>query len=321
MANTKLCPKCSGKLIPVGERTGGFSAGKAVAGAVIAGPIGVAAGALGKKLVTLQCEKCGYTVETNEKDALAAEQYGDVYAPIAQIKQEILAKKAGQVRGKDAEPLTLGQLNELSEMERGNPRIGRYWSSSIKSGIGIQQIQELDPEYYSEFVGLGMAQMFERAYENLEFTGIATDSQKSLALDMLGLLSYEGKTATEINDELKIEFSALQMMNFMKLFGDAIWSHNSPRYSEKHNEFKQYFAYRYAGGPAVPTSEELNSICEEENKRLKEENERRAEQQRVEDGRKAEQSRQWAAQGRCRYCGGEIAGFFGKKCKSCGKKA
>ena len=38
-----------GNLMPVSERTGGFSGGKAVLGAVLVGPIGLAAGALGKK--------------------------------------------------------------------------------------------------------------------------------------------------------------------------------------------------------------------------------------------------------------------------------
>ncbi len=59
------CPKCRAAyaMRPIGERQGGFSGGKAVVGAIIAGPIGVAAGALGKKKTTYQCAKCGYTIE------------------------------------------------------------------------------------------------------------------------------------------------------------------------------------------------------------------------------------------------------------------
>lgn len=58
------CPVCSsGTLQAIGERKGGFSGGKAVAGAVLAGPLGLAAGALGKKLVTYRCSSCGYTCE------------------------------------------------------------------------------------------------------------------------------------------------------------------------------------------------------------------------------------------------------------------
>lgn len=62
--NYQPCPKCRmGFLTAVSERTGGFSGGKAVLGAVLLGPIGVAAGALGKKKVLYRCNKCGYMVE------------------------------------------------------------------------------------------------------------------------------------------------------------------------------------------------------------------------------------------------------------------
>jgi predicted RNA-binding Zn-ribbon protein involved in translation (DUF1610 family) len=62
--NFKPCPKCYvGYLRAVSERKGGFSGGKAVAGAILLGPLGIAAGALGKKKVMYQCSKCGYMVE------------------------------------------------------------------------------------------------------------------------------------------------------------------------------------------------------------------------------------------------------------------
>ncbi len=64
MAQLYVCPKCGSRDIhAISERTGGVSGGKAVLGAVIAGPIGIAAGALGKKKVLYQCKKCGYIVE------------------------------------------------------------------------------------------------------------------------------------------------------------------------------------------------------------------------------------------------------------------
>lgn len=45
-----VCPVCKfGTMMKVGERTGGFSVGKAAIGAVIAGPIGLIGGVLGKK--------------------------------------------------------------------------------------------------------------------------------------------------------------------------------------------------------------------------------------------------------------------------------
>ena len=59
-----ICPKCmKGFMKATGERTGGFSGGKAVVGALIAGPIGLAAGALGKKKIIYCCSNCGYTIE------------------------------------------------------------------------------------------------------------------------------------------------------------------------------------------------------------------------------------------------------------------
>lgn len=62
--NYSICPKCRlGYLEAVSERKGGFSGGKAVVGAVIAGPIGLAAGALGRKKTTYKCNKCNYMVE------------------------------------------------------------------------------------------------------------------------------------------------------------------------------------------------------------------------------------------------------------------
>lgn len=58
------CPKCGmGYLAPVSERKGGFSGGKAAVGAVIAGPVGLVAGALGRKKTMYQCNRCGYMVE------------------------------------------------------------------------------------------------------------------------------------------------------------------------------------------------------------------------------------------------------------------
>ena len=59
------CPMC-------GEQTGwkyiettrkGYSVGKAVIGAFLIGPVGLAAGAIGKKKSTYACAKCGFKHE------------------------------------------------------------------------------------------------------------------------------------------------------------------------------------------------------------------------------------------------------------------
>ena len=58
------CPRCQmGYMKAIGERTGGFSGGKAVVGGLLLGPVGLAAGALGKKKTTYCCSRCGYTIE------------------------------------------------------------------------------------------------------------------------------------------------------------------------------------------------------------------------------------------------------------------
>lgn len=62
--NYTTCPKCRmGYMQAVSERTGGFSGGKAILGAALVGPLGLAAGALGKKKTTYQCNRCNYTIE------------------------------------------------------------------------------------------------------------------------------------------------------------------------------------------------------------------------------------------------------------------
>ena len=53
----------------------------------------------------------------------------------------------------------------------------------------------------------------------------------------------------------------------------------------------------------------------EENERTRKENERKRE----EAERMAMQQRGWRNAGCCQHCGGELRGFFSKKCVSCGK--
>lgn len=58
------CPSCGSFMTDkIGERTGGFSAGKAAVGGLLLGPVGIAGGLLGKKKMTYKCRKCGYTFE------------------------------------------------------------------------------------------------------------------------------------------------------------------------------------------------------------------------------------------------------------------
>jgi alpha-tubulin suppressor-like RCC1 family protein len=62
--------------------------------------------------------------------------------------------------------------------------------------------------------------------------------------------------------------------------------------------------------------EEMCNRFEEEGRKRKEE-ERKSKE---EEQRRKDQSNQWASQGLCRHCGGQMGGLFTKKCKSCGRE-
>lgn len=59
------CPKCLSTKIQAGEK--GFGAGKATAGALVAGPLGLLAGTIGRKKVELMCLNCGNRWKPNKK--------------------------------------------------------------------------------------------------------------------------------------------------------------------------------------------------------------------------------------------------------------
>ena len=54
-----VCPKCGSEEIAVQGRKG-FNTGKALVGAILVGPLGVAAGGLGHQNILLTCSNCGY---------------------------------------------------------------------------------------------------------------------------------------------------------------------------------------------------------------------------------------------------------------------
>ena len=56
------CPMCGSveNWKKVDESQSGFSAGKAAIGMLIAGPVGLIGGALGKKTIHYACGKCGF---------------------------------------------------------------------------------------------------------------------------------------------------------------------------------------------------------------------------------------------------------------------
>lgn len=61
----KKCPMCgeTAQWKKVDSSNKGFSVGKAAAGAVLLGPVGLVGGALGKKMSSYYCGKCGFSHE------------------------------------------------------------------------------------------------------------------------------------------------------------------------------------------------------------------------------------------------------------------
>lgn len=64
--NTSIkCPRCGSSQLHSGEK--GFSLGKAIAGDVLFGPIGILGGFIGSKKVMITCLKCGYKWEAGKR--------------------------------------------------------------------------------------------------------------------------------------------------------------------------------------------------------------------------------------------------------------
>lgn len=67
MLAPKCCPMCGEKekWKMVDTQKKGFSVGKAAAGAILLGPVGLVGGALGKKKASYFCGNCGFNHEYN----------------------------------------------------------------------------------------------------------------------------------------------------------------------------------------------------------------------------------------------------------------
>lgn len=56
-----LCPICKSNWRSIGTSSSGYSMKKGILGSALLGPVGAVAGINGKKQITYQCPKCGYT--------------------------------------------------------------------------------------------------------------------------------------------------------------------------------------------------------------------------------------------------------------------
>lgn len=65
MSDEIRCPKCSSTQISAGDK--GFGLGKAAAGGLLLGPVGLLGGLIGSKKVYVTCLKCGYKWEAGKR--------------------------------------------------------------------------------------------------------------------------------------------------------------------------------------------------------------------------------------------------------------
>lgn len=64
-AGIPYCPRCLSTSLTGNKK--GYGIGKGVAGAIIAGPLGLAVGMVGKNKVQCTCLKCGYKFKAGSK--------------------------------------------------------------------------------------------------------------------------------------------------------------------------------------------------------------------------------------------------------------
>lgn len=64
-AGEAYCPKCGSTSLTANKK--GYGIGKGVVGAAVAGPIGLAAGNLGRQKVLVTCLNCGYQFKPGKK--------------------------------------------------------------------------------------------------------------------------------------------------------------------------------------------------------------------------------------------------------------
>lgn len=65
MSDEIRCPKCGSTQIVAGNK--GFGLGKAAAGGLLLGPVGLLGGLIGSKKVMITCLKCGHKWEAGKR--------------------------------------------------------------------------------------------------------------------------------------------------------------------------------------------------------------------------------------------------------------
>lgn len=83
------CPKCGSAQISANKK--GFSGAKALGGAIIAGPLGLAAGTIGSNKLKITCLACGHVFSPGQKIVIPENKPGDLSPNTALIAIVIMA--------------------------------------------------------------------------------------------------------------------------------------------------------------------------------------------------------------------------------------
>lgn len=86
MSEEIKCPRCKSNQITANKK--GFSVGKAAAGALLTGGVGLLAGTIGSNKVVITCLACGHQFKPGAQKETAAEQYHRLKAAREKIEQE-----------------------------------------------------------------------------------------------------------------------------------------------------------------------------------------------------------------------------------------
>jgi hypothetical protein len=103
--NQVQCPKCNSTQITANKK--GFSAGKALAGDLLLGPVGLLAGASGSNKIIITCLNCGNQFKPGDKPKPSKVVYKTLPGNNATLSQRKTAKILGIIFSVICIPLTI----------------------------------------------------------------------------------------------------------------------------------------------------------------------------------------------------------------------
>lgn len=112
------CPKCNSKELHSEQK--GFSGGKALAGALLTGGIGILAGTIGSKDVQLTCLKCGNRFKAGEGKIITSDKVGKVIYNEEQVVELLKEGKTFEatniIRSENSHVLATDIVNEITTL-------------------------------------------------------------------------------------------------------------------------------------------------------------------------------------------------------------